>query len=83
MLMLQQAQSQADQHGEADTPKEGHQGADGPASPAKKRGLFQRGWGTKRKGNTEKQVKPNKSNLSEGSAGLAQKSSGEGIGLEA
>ena len=76
MLVSQQAQSQADRHAESDTAQEGHQGADGAASPTKKRSLFKRGWGAGRKGNAEKQVKPNKSKLSEGSTALPQKSSG-------
>lgn len=72
----QQAQSQADQHGESEAANEGHQGADGAASPSKKRSLFKRGWGAGRKSNNEKKVKPNKSKLSEGSTALPQKSSG-------
>ena len=76
MPLLHQAQSQADHHGDSDTAKEGPQGADGAPTP-KKKGLFKRGWGAGRKGNTEKQVKPSKSKLSEGSAALAQKSAGE------
>lgn len=75
MRLWQQAQKQADHHGDAHTLKEGPQGPDG-APVVKKKGLFKRGWGSGRKGNSEKQVKPSKSNLGEGSAGLAQKSAG-------
>ena len=75
MLLWRQAQSQADHHGDSDTAKEVSQGPDG-APAVKKKGLFKHGWGSGRKGNAEKQVKPSKSKLGEGSVGLPQKSAG-------
>lgn len=78
MLLWQQAQSHANHHDESDTANEGAQGPEG-APAVRKRGLFKRGWGSGRKGNTEKQVKPSKSKLGEGSAALAQKSAGVGF----
>ena len=74
-LWLLQAQSQAEPHIDSDSIMEGLQGADGPPLP-KKKGLFKRGWGSGHKGTGEKQVKPSKSKLNEGSASLAQKSAG-------